>query len=78
MSGRGWSGQRARALVGALACLVLVAFSSAVRVRTAQDLSLITQLPILASVPAGIPSRYVHPRLAAPSSRRLALARSGA
>jgi polysaccharide biosynthesis transport protein len=49
------------------------------RVRTAQDLSLVTQLPILASVPAAVPSRYAHPRLAAPpASRRLALARSGA
>jgi uncharacterized protein involved in exopolysaccharide biosynthesis len=47
------------------------------RVRTAQDLSLVTQLPILATVPAGIPSHYVHPRLRAPESRRLALARSG-
>jgi uncharacterized protein involved in exopolysaccharide biosynthesis len=47
------------------------------RVRTAQDLSLITHLPILASVPAVQPSRYVHPRLSAPASRRLALARSG-
>jgi len=47
------------------------------RVRTVQDLSLVTHLPILASVPAAVgPSRYA--RLSAPTSRRLALARSGA
>ncbi|AMO24140.1 hypothetical protein GCM10027034_16890 [Ramlibacter solisilvae] len=47
------------------------------RVRTVQDLSLVTHLPILATVPAVAPPRYVHPRLSAPASRRLALARSG-
>jgi polysaccharide biosynthesis transport protein len=48
------------------------------RVRTVQDLSMVTRLPILASVPAAVPSRYAYPRLSAPASRRLALARSGA
>jgi succinoglycan biosynthesis transport protein ExoP len=48
------------------------------RVRTAADLALVTHLPILASVPAANASRYAPLRLAAPSSRRLALARSAA
>jgi uncharacterized protein involved in exopolysaccharide biosynthesis len=74
-----------QALLIALVAGSILAFAGAMlmelanrRVRTAQDLSLITHLPILASVPAGVPSRYAHPRLSAPASRRLALARSSA
>ena len=47
------------------------------RVRTVQDLAMVTHLPILASVPAAN-SHHYQPRLAAPTARRLALARSGA
>jgi hypothetical protein len=43
-----------------------------------QDLSMVTHLPILASVPAANASRYQPMRLAAPGGRRLALARSAA
>lgn len=48
------------------------------RVRTVHDLSLVTHLPILATVPAANSSRYQPLRLAAPGARRLALARSAA
>jgi capsular polysaccharide biosynthesis protein len=48
------------------------------RVRNVQDLSMVTHLPILASVPAANASRYQPMRLAAPGGRRLALARSAA
>ena len=48
------------------------------RVRTAADLAMVTHLPILASVPAANASHYTPLRLSAPSSRRLALARSAA
>lgn len=48
------------------------------RVRTASDLALVTHLPILATVPAANATHYQHPRLAAPTARRLALARSAA
>ena len=49
------------------------------RVRTVADLSMVTHLPILATVPAANASHYTHqPRLGAPQSRRLALARSAA
>jgi chain length determinant protein EpsF len=48
------------------------------RVRTVADLSMVTHLPILATVPAANASRYSPLRLGAPSSRRLALARSAA
>jgi polysaccharide biosynthesis transport protein len=48
------------------------------RVRTAHDLSMVTHLPILASVPAANASQYLPLRLNAPASRRLALARSAA
>jgi succinoglycan biosynthesis transport protein ExoP len=49
------------------------------RVRTAADLSMVTHLPILATVPPANSARYQPMRLAAPSSgRHLALARSAA
>lgn len=48
------------------------------RVRTVADLSMVTHLPILATVPAPNASRRSSLRLAAPPSRRLALARSAA
>jgi succinoglycan biosynthesis transport protein ExoP len=48
------------------------------RVRTVQDLSMVTHLPILASVPAANSSHYQPLRLGAPIARRLALARSAA
>ncbi len=48
------------------------------RVRTVADLSMVTHLPILATVPAANASRYAPLRLSAPQSRRLALARSAA
>jgi chain length determinant protein EpsF len=48
------------------------------RIRTVQDLSMVTHLPILATVPAANSSHYQPMRLAAPSARRLALARSAA
>jgi chain length determinant protein EpsF len=48
------------------------------RVRTAADLAMVTHLPILASVPAANSTHYTPLRLAAPTSRRLALARSAA
>jgi uncharacterized protein involved in exopolysaccharide biosynthesis len=48
------------------------------RVRTVADLSMVTHLPILATVPAANASRYSPLRLAAPQSRRLALARNAA
>jgi polysaccharide biosynthesis transport protein len=48
------------------------------KVRTVADLSMVTHLPILATVPAANASRYSPLRLAAPQSRRLALARSAA
>lgn len=48
------------------------------RVRTVQDLSMVTHLPILATVPAANASSYSPLRLSAPASRRLALARSAA
>ena len=48
------------------------------RVRTVQDLSMVTHLPILASVPAANSSHYQPARLGAPIARRLALARSAA
>jgi chain length determinant protein EpsF len=74
-----------QALLIALVAGTILAVASAMlmelanrRVRTAQDLALVTHLPILASVPAAVPSRYVHPRLSAPASRRLTLARSSA
>jgi chain length determinant protein EpsF len=46
------------------------------RVRTAKDLSMATHLPILATVPAANSSHYQPLRLGAPTSRRLALART--
>lgn len=49
------------------------------RVRTAADLSMVTHLPILATVPPANSARYQPLRLAAPpSGRHLALARSAA
>jgi chain length determinant protein EpsF len=49
------------------------------RVRTAADLAMVTHLPILATVPAANASTYNSPlRLAPPTARRLALARSAA
>lgn len=48
------------------------------RVRTVHDLSMVTHLPILATVPAANASHYSPLRLSAPTSRRLALARSAA
>ena len=48
------------------------------RVRTVQDLSMVTHLPILATVPAANSSHYQPLRLNAPTARRLALARSAA
>ena len=49
------------------------------RVRNVQDLSMVTHLPILASIPAANSSSYSNsPRLIAPTARRLALARSAA
>jgi polysaccharide biosynthesis transport protein len=48
------------------------------RVRTVADLSMVTHLPVLAIVPAANASHYSPLRLSAPSSRRLALARSAA
>jgi uncharacterized protein involved in exopolysaccharide biosynthesis len=47
------------------------------RVRTVADLTMVTHLPILATVPAANAARYT-PRLGAPSARRLALARNAA
>jgi chain length determinant protein EpsF len=44
------------------------------RVRSVEDLSMVTQLPILASVPAANASHYVAPLRLQASSRRLALA----
>jgi capsular polysaccharide biosynthesis protein len=44
------------------------------RVRSIEDLSMVTQLPILASVPAANASHYVAPLRLQASSRRLALA----
>jgi hypothetical protein len=41
------------------------------------DLTMVTHLPILATVPAANAARYT-PRLGAPSARRLALARNAA
>jgi chain length determinant protein EpsF len=74
-----------QALLIALVAGTLLAIATALmlelanrRVRTAQDLSMVTHLPILASVPAANASQYTPLRLNAPASRRLALARSAA
>jgi capsular polysaccharide biosynthesis protein len=48
------------------------------RVRTAADLTMVTHLPILATVPAANASQYSPLRLGAPTARHLALARSAA
>jgi uncharacterized protein involved in exopolysaccharide biosynthesis len=48
------------------------------RVRTVHDLSMVTHLPILATVPAANSNHYQPLRLSAPTARRLALARSAA
>lgn len=74
-----------QAMLAALAAGSVLAVAGAMmaelanrRVRNVQDLSMVTHLPILASVPAANASHYTPLRLGAPTSRRLALARSAA
>jgi succinoglycan biosynthesis transport protein ExoP len=74
-----------QAMLAALAAGIVLAIAAAMmaelanrRVRSVQDLSMVTHLPILATVPAANGSHYGTPRLSAPASRRLALARSAA
>lgn len=74
-----------QAMLAALAAGIVLAIAGAMmvelanrRVRSIQDLSMVTHLPILATVPAANTSHYTTPRLSAPTSRRLALARSAA
>jgi uncharacterized protein involved in exopolysaccharide biosynthesis len=74
-----------QAMLAALAAGSVLAVAGALmaelanrRVRNVQDLSMVTHLPILATVPAANASNYAPLRLSAPTSRRLALARSAA
>jgi chain length determinant protein EpsF len=74
-----------QAMLAALGVGIMLAIAGALmaelanrRVRTVQDLSMVTHLPILATVPAANASHYTPLRLSAPTSRRLALARSAA
>jgi chain length determinant protein EpsF len=83
MEKTGPTGMQAMALAFAVGVLLAIAGALAAelanrRVRTVQDLSMVTHLPILATVPAANSSHYQPLRLQAPTSRRLALARSAA
>ena len=83
MDKTGPTGMQAMAIAFAVGVILAIAGALAAelanrRVRTVHDLSMVTHLPILATVPAANSSKYQPLRLQAPSARRLALARSAA